>query len=190
MRNPENEPVPRYTIEPMTADDIDAATEMRKQSWLDTYLNDDAGVTKAFIERRFEDALNPENRQQRIQRLTEGKSSGNFNAWIARGADGTIVGAATPFITPEGIQRVGSLYVDTAYHGTGLGSELMQRVVDWFDPAKPIQLEVITYNDRAQAFYRKWGFEPVPDTQQFFAEIMPEITMIRPPQNELMKGDA
>ena len=61
-----------------------------------------------------------------------------------------------------------SLYVDKNWHGTGMASELMQRVVDWFDDTKPIELGVVAYNERAKAFYKKWGFEEIPNTETLF----------------------
>lgn len=44
---------------------------------------------------------------------------------------------------------------------------------------KPIDLEVVTYNGRAKAFYRKYNFDEIPGTEVLFAEKIPVITMIR-----------
>ena len=120
----------------------------------------------------------------------DGATAMRLESWVARDAGGEIVGSTTPFITEDGKQRVGSIYVDKKAHGTGLGSQLMQKVVDWFDPEKPIYLEVVTYNERAKTFYRKWGFEEIPGTEDIYADLLPEVTMIRQPENSQNKGEA
>jgi ribosomal protein S18 acetylase RimI-like enzyme len=71
------------------------------------------------------------------------------------------------------------MYVATAWHGKGVGSALMQEVIDWFDAKKPIELGVVAYNERAKAFYRKWGFEEVADSESLFDDKIPEIRMVR-----------
>lgn len=177
----EFEPKPRYTISEMTADDLDGVSIMRKQAWKDTYTNPEVGVTEEWIDERFASRLAPEGHAARQTRFLDGKQAGTLNAWTARNEKGEIIGATTPYIDQDGEQRVGSLYVDKRWHGTGLGSELMQRVVDWFDPEKPIALEVVSYNDRAKAFYRKWGFEEVAGSDALFGDKIPEIRMIRQP---------
>jgi GNAT superfamily N-acetyltransferase len=48
------------------------------------------------------------------------------------------------------------LYVYAADHGTGAGRALLEAVID---PAEPTALWVADPNPRAQAFYRKHGFD-------------------------------
>lgn len=55
----------------------------------------------------------------------------------------------------------------------------MEKVIDWFDDSKPIELWVVAYNERAKAFYRKWGFEEVAGSEQLFDGKIPEVKMIR-----------
>lgn len=179
----EFEPTPRFVIDEMQPDEIDAATLMRMQSWIDTYSNPDLGITSEWIEERFAQQLLPESRQIRLERFSRNKAAGTFNAWAAHDEAGNIIGVTTPFITPEGKQKIGSIYVDKDWHGTGVGNQLMQKAVDWLDPTKPIYLGVATYNDRAKAFYRKWSFEEIPDSEELYDEKIPQIMMIRQPQN-------
>lgn len=165
----------QFTIAEMTQEDIEPATVMRLQSWLDTYVNDDAGVTREWIEKRNKDQMSHERMKERRTRLASSK----IKAWVAKNAEGKIIGATTPYIDEEGNQRVGSLYVDKLYHGMGLGSALMQKVIEGYDSARPIVLGVVTYNERAKSFYRKWGFEEIPNSETMFADKIPEIMMIR-----------
>lgn len=181
----EHEPAPRFTIEEMAVEDIDEATRMRLESWVDTYVNEEHDITEEWIRNYFAEKLTDEGRQQRYDRFTSGKESGNFNAWVARDDKGIIIGSTTPFIDPEGRQHVGSIYVDKEWHGTGVGTQLMQKVVDWFDPDKPIELGVVTYNERAKAFYRKWGFEEIENSEHLYIDKIPEVRMVRKASNEI-----
>lgn len=179
----ESDSKPQFTIEPMSSLDVEAATEKRLLSWLDTYVNEELGVTREWIEARNEMQRSPEKVASRSQRFTEGKKWGTFNAWVAIDSNGEIIGSTTPFIDDKGFQHVGSIYVDKTWLGTGVGSQLMQKVVDWFDATKPIELMVATYNERAKSFYRKWGFVEVAGTEQLYEDKLPEIRMVRLPSN-------
>lgn len=173
--SPEFEQPPKFTVEVMTADDIVPANEMRLRSWLDTYVNDEAGVTREWIETRNYGQNNPDKIAIRTKRLDDPKHAG----WVAKDEGGNVIGVTTPFVDEKGICHVGSLYVDKKWLGTGVGAALMQKVIDWSNPAMPIELEVVTYNERARAFYRKWGFEEILGTEAMFDGKIPEIKMIR-----------
>ena len=164
----------QYIIEKMKPEDVEASTEMRLQSWLDTYINEEYGVTEEWIKERNERQRSSESAEQRVQALKE-KGTG----WVAKSSSGEIIGATTPYIDTNGVQHVGSMYVNKDYHGMGVGHSLMQKVIDWADPAKSIELTVASYNERAKEFYKKWGFVEVPDSETVFEEKIPEIKMIR-----------
>ena len=166
---------PQFTVTELTADTIDAGNRMRLQSWLDTYVNDELGVTRDWIEARNYDQMSDEIRARRLERLSDPNCAG----WVALDNNGNVVGMATPYVDDEGRQHVGSLYVDKAWHGKGVGGALMQKVIGWCNPAKPIELGVVTYNERAKAFYRKWGFVEVPGSEQLFDNKIPEVNMVR-----------
>ncbi len=186
LKNQEQEPTPRYVVQDMTADEIDDATRMRHQSWLDTYVNDEYGVTKEWIDEHFRVKLDPAGESARRERFLAGKANGTLQAYVVYDGDNKIIGCATPFIEASGAQRVGSIYTDSRYHGKGVGAALMQKIIDTFDPNKPIELEVAVYNEKAKAFYRKWGFIEQPGTENMFEKI-PEIRMIRKAQNEISR---
>lgn len=166
---------PEFTIEEMTADTVEQATAMRLKSWLDTYVNDELGVTREWIEARNRQQLAPEKVAARKERLSNPSGA----RWVALDLEGNVIGAATPYRDENGMQQVGSMYVDKGWHGKGVGGALMQRIIEWADPAKPIELGVVTYNERAKAFYRKWGFEEIPDSETLFDSKIPEVKMVR-----------
>lgn len=176
----------QFTIAELTADTIDEANEMRLQSWLDTYINEELGVTREWIEERNKNQMSDEIRAKRRALLDDQDRAG----WVALDVEGKVIGVTTPFIDDEGIQHVGSLYVDKSWHGKGVGAALMQKVIDWFDDTKPIELGVVSYNERAKAFYRKWGFEEVSDSQALFDDTIPEVMMIRRSNSTVTKEAA
>lgn len=177
--SPEREPAPHFVIHEQQVTDIDEATRMRRDSWIDTYTNPSEGVSREWIENYFAEKLSQEGREAREKRFVDAKSSDKFNAWVARDEAGRIIGATTPFIEQDGTQRLGSLYVDKAWHGKGVGAQLMQKALEWLDPSKPVELEVVTYNERAKSFYRKWNFIEIPGSEKKYANMIPEILMIR-----------
>jgi GNAT superfamily N-acetyltransferase len=165
----------QFSVHPMTLDDIEPATHVRLQSWLETYVNEEAGVTREWVEARNKEQLTPEKMTDRKRRLVAPNAAG----WVAKDADGTIIGVINAYCDANDIQRVGSLYVDRRWHGRGVGGALMRRMIEWSDPALPIELGVVTYNGRAKAFYHKWGFEEIPGSGTLFDNMIPEVKMIR-----------
>lgn len=164
----------------MSPADVEAATAMRLECWLDTYINDEIGVTREWVEEHNLAQITPEKDKIRKERL---KDSAHHAGWVAKNSTGEIIGSTTPFIHEDSRQDIGSLYVKREWRGKGVAAALMQEVIDWFDLKKPIELGVATYNKRAKSFYRKWGFEEIPGSEELFADKIPNIKMIR-------KGDS
>lgn len=171
----EQGPKPQFRITELTVDNVDAADDMRRQSWLDTYVNDEAGVTREWIEARNAAKSTFAAREERREQIR----AGNVHGWVAMNEQGEVIGVTHPWIDDEGRQRLGSLYVDKRYHGLGIAGELMQRAINWFDTSKPIELGVVAYNKRAKAFYGKWGFQEVPGSEDLFDGVIPEVKMVR-----------
>ncbi len=169
---------PDFVVSVMQDDDVDSVTRMRLQSWLDTYVNDEYGVTREWIAARNKDQMSPKMMQSRKERLHDP----NVGSFVAKDTEGAVIGVAMTR-REDGVQHLGSLYVDKVWHGTGVASALMMEALRWSDPQEPMVLEVVAYNERAKAFYRKWGFVEMPGSEKMFEHIMPEITMMR-------KGDA
>ena len=72
--------------------------------------------------------------------------------------EGALIGIAMAGPSPDDAEELRQLYVLYAYaafHGSGVGTALLNAVID---PATPAALWVADPNPRAQAFYRKNGF--------------------------------
>jgi len=169
----------RYRISELTDKNIDEANNVRLSSWLETYVNEDLGITREWIHERNQLQLTDDAKKKRLEQLT----NPNFAGWVATDEMGKVVGVVAPYVDESGHLHVGSLYVNSEWHRKGVGGALMQKVISWCDPKNPIELGVATYNKRAKAFYQKWGFEEIPDSERLFANKIPEIMMIR-------KGDS
>jgi len=90
--------------------------------------------------------------------------------WVAEPLGRGLVGYATagPCKLPHPDLRPGEkelhyLYVERAVFGTGLGVQLMDVAMAWLDPHGDARtwLGVWSGNERAQRFYRRYGFEKV-----------------------------
>jgi RimJ/RimL family protein N-acetyltransferase len=164
-----------YTIRDMKLGDGEEVHELLRQLHHDTYVNEDLGVTAERVDERFSKTT-PEQRRVRL----EARMSDTNNArWVAEDASGKIIGFVGPRIEDDGTRRIGALYVDKDWHGKGIAQELMQKAIDWHGTENDIHLGVVEYNDRAKAFYTKWGFEEVPNSSKLFDDLIPEIEMIR-----------
>ena len=93
---------------------------------------------------------------------------------------GTLIGIAMsgPSLDDaEERQQLYVLYAYAAFHGSGVGTALLNAVID---PAAPSALWVADRNPRAQAFYRKNGF--VADGAVKIEDDVRDVRMVRPVQ--------
>ena len=167
----------QYTIREATEADAEAIIKMHAASWLDTYPNDEAGVSYEWIKDRTDKWSTPEKLASRRERIKQSLEDPNYMYKVAVTPDGKIIGLACPF-RDETAQRVGGLYVDKEYQGKGLGKLLMDEILNWSDPKRPLELEVASYNERAKAFYRKYGFVEVEGSERLY-DVLPVVEMIR-----------
>ena len=171
-----------YTIREATEADAEAIIKMHAQSWLDTYPNEEAGVTREWVKERADTWLTPEKLESRRARIRQASPSGDMMYKIAVDDKGVVVGIACP-VRDENAQRVGGLYVDKEYQGSGLAQKLMAEIIKWADPKRPLELEVASYNERAKAFYRKYAFWEIKELANTHGNI-PTVVMIRRGEKE------
>ena len=152
---------------------------MYSQAWIDTYVSPDHGVSREWVEQRVAPRSRPEN-LERLARIIADQDPASGANYVAEAA-GRIVGMCRPYRDSQGDYHVGALYVDRAWHGTGVGSALMDKIIQFAGSGQPIRLEVAIHNHRARAFYRKWGFTEQAGTESLYAGMIAEITMIRSP---------
>ena len=170
---------PYYTIRDAEEDDVPAIIAMHAQSWLDTYPNETAGVTRVWVKERTDrwrtDEEKIEKRRDTIRRC---KDNPNAMYRVAVSDQDEIVGIIAPFRN-DTTQRIGAIYVGKAQQGTGLAQKLMDQIIEWADPHRPLDLEVASYNERAKAFYRKYGFTEDTNSEHIVHDVIPVVSMTR-----------
>ena len=65
-------------------------------------------------------------------------------------------------VSADGCSEIDSMFVEEQFRGSGVGSELVGRALAWFDSvgASSKIVTVAHGNERAVAFYRRFGFQP------------------------------
>lgn len=162
-----------------TLEDAADLGRVHQQCWVETY---DTLVTPEFWEHSTE--ARRIGMWERMLRRTE-----TGRRLVVAEVDGSIVGFALagPYLArehpghaPVHELEVRMLYVLRAHHGTGIGQQLLDAVLAADEPA---QLWVAERNPRAQAFYRRNGFEAdgSRDSREHHSGDLTAIRMLRPP---------
>lgn len=175
------------TIRNTTLDDMLPLRIMHAKSWLDTYPNKEYHVSRKWVEERTASWFTPEGVAKGTERSKKIYGKPEHLHQIA--LDGGKIVGIVHASRHESTQHLGALYVDKAYYGTGLAQQLMDHVVAWLEPSLPTDLQVAVYNERAKAFYRKYGFEEIPGTEERYAEVIPVVTMERKRDIPKTKGE-
>jgi ribosomal protein S18 acetylase RimI-like enzyme len=166
-------------IQKMRVEDVEPTARLLMRMWLDTYVNEEYGITEEWVKERFHDRLKLKNIVDRQRKLLEDEKNPNKESYVARNSGGAVIGMMGFYKNEEGLQELGAIYVDKPYHGRGIADMLMGKLFEWANPKEPIRLGVVSYNERAKAFYKKWGFEEIAGTDQLFENKIPELMMIR-----------
>jgi len=170
-----------YTIRIIKEADMLSVLAMQAKSWLDTYPNPEKGVSKEWVEARTKQWMTDENLKKRRDFIRASNREDSIYI-VAEDKAGAIVGIGI-CRNEEGKYHLGALYVDASHHGLGVAGLLMEKLLNWGGPVT-IKLEVVSYNERAKAFYRKYGFREIDGSEHISHEILPVITMVREGEND------
>ncbi len=178
----EKERQPQYTIRLATLDDVEAIRRMQAQSWRDTYENRDSGVTEEWLAEETKSWFTADALERSREHLgAVFKNAEHFYRVALR--DDEVVGLLHLDTNKDGTKHLWGLYTAKDTHGTGLAQELMALADDWIGESD-INLEVVAYNERAKAFYRKNGFVDVGEMDELFQGKIP-LTKMERKANEL-----
>lgn len=127
---------------------------IQTQTWLDSYSNPARGILREDIEEKIRewDTKGDERIASKIQ-------ESNSRTWVAKDQD-RIVGFAGALKTDQE-NKVEALHILPKYQNLGIGTALLEKVLDWLGDSKKVTLEVVAYNTRAQKLYKKFGFSIV-----------------------------
>lgn len=153
--------------------------EVRKITWLATYVNEEYGITiedilsKDFISKdrikRWQKSLIDDQEKSRV--------------WIALNNE-KVVGFCSAQ-KEKLTNKLGALYVLPDYQNQGIGKKLIHIALEWLGQDKNIFLDVVTYNYRAREFYKSFGFAEAETTPGYDSaqlpsgKTLPEIRMYR-----------
>ena len=75
--------------------------------------------------------------------------------------DRKIIGYCLSTITESNIGELDSIFIDSRYRRCGIGSELVQRALDWMDACgvETKKVNVLQINEEATALYSRFGFK-------------------------------
>jgi len=141
-------------IRKATVDDIDGLVELNKQigefhfEHAPTVFCKPSKEEKEFLLKALD---NPE--RLFLVSMIDNHVAGFLTATISQNE-------AIPFLSKAPICRVGTIVVDQKNRDSGLGKNLMLECKKWAlsSGANEIRLEVMAFNDKAQAFYKNLGF--------------------------------
>lgn len=142
-------------IERASSNDYDGLQNVRDRSWLVTYPNIDAGISKEDIQDWLEKRKTPEKIIAGKERLQ--KSGGENRAFVAK-HDNKVVGFVVTDIH-EDKNELSSIYIDPDYVGHGIGTKLWNEAKKHLDTKKCTFVHVVEYNKNAISFYEKLGFK-------------------------------
>lgn len=103
---------------------------------------------------------------------------------LAYGMTGPVQLPVDPPIPVRAIE-LKRLYVDKSAQGTGMGTRLLEDMLDWIDKdgPRPVYLSVYKYNDGAQRLYERYGFSLVKEiTFKVGEHYDPELLYARCPK--------
>lgn len=173
----------KWTIRQTKRSDAQGIFILLLMGWLDTYINDEIGVTREFILDRRVNSLSYRFFKEEC-RYEYFENNDNNLHYIAEDEDGLIVGVIHGS-KEEGVQELEGLYVYKELQGSGLAQELARKFIEWEDQGVISKVNVVEYNARAIKFYEKLGFKDS-GGRNLFIDKIPCIDMTK---KNLVEGD-
>ena len=168
-----------YTVKQPTVDDRDGLIAMHRQSWLDAYPDEAAGISREWVEEYTANGmLSPEGVAFREKLIREASENPDYYIRIATDETGRIAGFVDA--RRDEAPELCGLYIDKADYGSGLAVKLAEPAIDWLGRENEQFLWVAAHNARARKFYEKCGFRFVPDSEKPYKETpMRIVKMVR-----------
>jgi ribosomal protein S18 acetylase RimI-like enzyme len=132
-----------------SVEDAAAIQELLRETWKDTYGNHLSQETLDEVYKNW----------QSIEFLTQQIENPAIYFPLAKEED-EVLGLATTFRREDTILMF-RLYVSPQHQRKGIGELLLKAVMEHFQGAKKIQLNVEAMNPKGQSFYKKQGFKEI-----------------------------
>lgn len=175
---------PTFKIEiPEIGDEVGLAT-MHIQSWKETYVTPESGLTEKMVDELLGHMLTDTDfRKNTISESLEKPSEVFYR--VVKNNKNEIVGFIHGSKTEE-FNELEGIYLLDEVKGTGTGVKLMEEFLAWNDKSKPTHLMVFSFNDRALSFYTKYGFVNNDKPTQMWKDKLPFIEMVRPADKSIV----
>jgi|SRR5690606_6104977 len=140
--------VTMITIHTAQVEEIPQIKALLSKTWIDTY---GAWLPQATIQTVTSTWHAPEKLRREIEHAF-------VYFVVAKNEADEIVGLATAHGPAESTIHLSRLYIDPDAQRQGIGSRLLQAVIDHYPQARAVQLEVEPHNTKGYSFYSKKGF--------------------------------
>ncbi|HVZ12213.1 MAG TPA: GNAT family N-acetyltransferase [Patescibacteria group bacterium] len=163
-------------ILPARPEDAKRFREIQKITWLQTYPNEELGITREDIDSKTNEMLTPE----RTEEIAEIIKNTDTSVSLVAKDGGEIVGFMGVDIPNR---KIAAIFVLPEYQEQGIGRALLEKGLEQLGAGK-ISLNVVSYNQKAINFYKKLGFVengPTSDDPVIFAsgKVLPKIEMVK-----------
>lgn len=148
-------------------EDAVSLNKIREATWLDTYPNEEYGLSLKDL--KTKDFFNPDAIESWKESI---RNQGDESRYWLISVDGEDVAFAIAKKGKE-VNELSAIYVHPNYQKRGLGSKIMEKILDFLGTEKAIEVEVVSYNLRTRKFYEKYGFNEIIKESGY--EIVPEI---------------
>ncbi len=126
--------------------------KLRRNIWLDTYVNNKLGITKNKIIQNFRPFnIEIEKYKEYIYEIKD------FSTFFIVLEQNKLIGYSIVKNTYFR-KSLDTLFIDKEFQGNGVGSLLMDEMIKELNSPK-IYVSVVRYNEKAINFYKKWGFK-------------------------------
>lgn len=171
---------PNWMIEQAVPEDAEAIARMHGESFKAAYLLPGEDEHNAKVIEEATAFVSPGRIQARMALINQAMENPDRQYYhIAMSDEGAPIGLIYGTKSPT-LQEIEALYVDQNYFGAGVGAALVEGFVEWADSDRPIELGVVKFNERAQRFYTKMGFQALGDDRVSYYPFLPETTMVLP----------
>jgi ribosomal protein S18 acetylase RimI-like enzyme len=146
--------------------DVTAIQNLLRETWLDTYGDHLSQATLDEVYKNW----------QSIDFLT--RQIENPEMYFPVAKEGSEIAGIATARQPEEAVVLFRLYVSPQHQHKGVGSVLLEDVINHFPTAKTIQLHVEEMNPKGQAFYKKHGFREIKrEEEKVVNEVINQILM-------------
>jgi ribosomal protein S18 acetylase RimI-like enzyme len=135
--------------------DIEGITNVFYKTWLDTYPNEKAGVTREDVNDLYKNAF----KKKHLVKKWEWIHTLDHGIFLIAKSGRKVIGVICLLVAPDKNQ-LKALYVLPEYQRRGIGSMLWEKAKIFLDHSKnTVIVQAAAYNKKAISFYKKLGFK-------------------------------